>query len=77
MWKGKSLIDITMGGLDGAEKCDLVGLFLLSLLNELKDVKVGLYREDGAALTKLSPKDADKLKDKIVKVLKTKAYTLL
>ena len=65
-----SLIDITMGGLDGAEKCDLVRLFLPSLLNELKDIKVGLYRGNGAALTKLKPNEAERLKNKIFKVVK-------
>ena len=33
--KGTGLFDITMGGFAGAEKCDLVGLYLLSLLEPL------------------------------------------
>ena len=59
-----------MGGLDGAEKTDLVGLYILSKLNEIPDIKVGLFRDDGAALTKLSPKEAEKTKNKIVNVFK-------
>ena len=68
--KGKFIIDITMGGLDGAEKTDLVGLYILSKLKEIPDIKVGLFRDDGAALTKLPPKEAEKTKNKIVKVFK-------
>ena len=63
MKKGKSIIDITMGGLDGAEKTDLVGLYILSKLSEIPDIKVGLFRDDGAALTKLPPKEAEKTKN--------------
>ena len=68
MKKGRSLIDITMGGLDGAEKCDLVGLFLLALLNTIDEIKVGLYRDDGAALTTLPPNEAEKQKNRIVSI---------
>ena len=61
--KGKYIIDIAMGGLKGAEITDLVGLYILSKLNEIPDIKVGLYRDDGAALSKLSPKEAEKTKN--------------
>ena len=65
--KGKSLIDVTQGGLDGAEKCDLVGLYILSKLSEIDGIEAGLFRDDGAAITKLPPKEAEKVKNKIVK----------
>ena len=42
------LFDVTMGSYDGAEVCELVGLFLLSKLQPLLGVnRVGLYRDDG------------------------------
>ncbi|GFR64589.1 DNA polymerase [Elysia marginata] len=48
--KTGSNFDVTMGSFDGAETCELVGLYLLSQLQHL-DIKVGLYRDDGLAVT--------------------------
>ena len=50
---GNELFDVTMGSFDGAEVCELVGLYLLDKLSELlgKD-NVGLYRDDGLAAVK-------------------------
>ena len=46
------LFDVTMGSYDGAEVCELVGLFLLSQIRKkIKDVDIGLYRDDGLAIT--------------------------
>ena len=59
-----------MGGLDGAEKCNIVGLYILSKLNEIDGIEAGLFRDDGAAITKLPPKEAERVKNKIVKVFK-------
>ena len=41
--------DVTMGSFDGAELCELVGLyFILHILGEKdRKHKVGLYRDDG------------------------------
>ena len=40
--------DVTMGSYDGAEVCELVGLYLLNLLtNEFGKRNIGLYRDDG------------------------------
>ena len=64
--------DVTMGSYDGAEVCELVGLFLLNELNELfgKD-DVGLYRDDGLAIVKnASGPQMDKLRKKIVAMFK-------
>ena len=53
--KGQDFFDVTMGSYDGAEVCELVGLFLLHRLRENKVEDVGLYRDDGAAALKLTP----------------------
>ena len=46
-----SLFDITMGSYDGAEICELVGLFILNQLSEkFGKNNVGLYRDDGLML---------------------------
>ena len=48
-----SLFDVTMGFFDGAEVCELVGLFLFNKLHVLFGKgNVGLYRDDGLAVLK-------------------------
>ena len=51
-WAKKSgVFDVTMGAPDGAEICELVGLFLLdSLSKRLPELNIGLYRDDGLAV---------------------------
>ena len=47
VWAKKSgLFDVTMGSWDGAEACEVVGLFLLSKLSHTNNIQVGLYRDD-------------------------------
>ena len=42
-----------MGSFDGAEVCELVGLFLLDILGQrYKKENIGLYRDDGLAIFK-------------------------
>ena len=38
--------DVTMGSYDGAEICELVGLFILSKLKDTFGNNIGLYRDD-------------------------------
>ena len=52
-WKKKNTdnyFDVTLGSFNGAENCDLVGLFILSQLADL-NLKSGLYRDDGLAVS--------------------------
>ena len=43
--------DVTMGSYDGAETCELIGLYILNKINHIIDYKdVGLYRDDGLAV---------------------------
>jgi hypothetical protein len=60
--QNNSLFDITMGSFDGAEVCELIGLFILnSLANKYGKVRVGLYRDDGLILLRgTSARLADK-----------------
>ena len=45
------MFDVTMGSFDGAEVCELIGLFLLNNLSEKYGKNnVGLYRDDGLIL---------------------------
>ena len=66
--KGESF-DVTMGSWDGAETCDLVGLFLLSQLTHLP-VKLGLYRDDALGVSTLKAKENEALKKQISDIFK-------
>ena len=69
---GDENFDVPMGCFDGAEVCELVGLYLLSKLSGiLGENKVGLYRDDGLGiLINLSGSCMERLKKKIIKVFK-------
>ena len=57
--RGEDLFDVTMGANDGAEVCDIVGLYLLSQLNHLP-INGGLYRDDALFACSLPPKQVHK-----------------
>ena len=67
--KIRSDFDVTMCSFDGAETCELIGLFLLSQLTHL-DVNVGLYRYDGLATSTKSPKEVEAIKKEMWKIFK-------
>ena len=61
-----NFFDVTMGSYDGAESCELVGLFILFKLSKL-NVNLGLYRDDGLAVSNKPRKQIDNLKKQIKK----------
>ena len=68
-----SLFDVTMGSYDGAEICELVGLFILSKLNAVykRSSSSGLYRDDGlAAFEGTGPRTADKIRKNFAAIFK-------
>ena len=66
--KGNKPFDITMGSFDGAEVCELVGLFLLHKLRAKGVKDVGLYRDDGLGALKLTPRQMEQTKKIICSV---------
>ena len=56
-----------MGSFDGAECCEIVGLYILSKRKHL-NVELGLYRDDGLAYSGKSKRQVDILKKQISKV---------
>ena len=64
-----SNFDVTMGSCDGAETCELVGLYMLAQLAPL-GINVGLYRDDGPAVSNNTPRQVELLKKKICKIFK-------
>ena len=71
--KKDGMFDVTMGSLDGAEVCQLVGVFLLDKLSQLVDkTSIGLYRDDGLGVLKsTSGRNADKFRKDIIGVFKS------
>ena len=49
--KGERSFDVSMGAYDWTEVCELIGIFMLSLLSKHKN-HIGLYRDDGLAILK-------------------------
>ena len=48
--KQSNNFDVTMGSYDGAEVCELIGIFMLSLIgNKYNPNHIVLYRDDGLA----------------------------
>ena len=78
--KNGSDFDVTMGSFDGAEVCELVGLYLLHLLaQELPDLAddIGLYRDDGViAPLGVSMREADRIRKKLIAVFKANGFSI-
>ena len=69
---GNEDFDIPMGCYDGAEICELVGIYIQSKLCKLMNKKdFGLYRDDGLGILRnTSGPEADRKRKSITKVFK-------
>ena len=79
MKKGSYLFDVSMGAYDGAEVCELIGIFLLNLLGQQHDTKnIGLYRDDGLSIFKnCSGPQMEKIKKHLQKVFKNNGLDVI
>ena len=69
--KKNSNFDVAMGSYDGAEICDICGLFLLAELEKLKlNAKFGSYKDDGLGVSSASPRQIEIMKKKICELYK-------
>ena len=64
--------DITMGSFDGAEICELVGVYILNVLGEkYGKERIGLHRNDGLAyFENISGSQAEKIRKDVIKIFK-------
>ena len=72
-WQKKTgLFDVAQGSYDGAEICEMVGLYILSQVEEnFPELNFGLYRDDGLGLTnKASKTKMERLKKRMFKLFK-------
>lgn len=73
-WKKKNsdnMFDVTMGSYDGAETCELIGTYMLSLIAPKFKDEVGLYRDDGIAVCKATPREIEKIKQEVSNAFKS------
>ena len=71
--------DVTMGAFDGAEVCEICGLYVLHRLVEegLFPIElVGLYRDDGLAVVYATPSEIDDLTKRVAALLKSMGLSL-
>ena len=68
-----------MGAYDGAEVCELICIFMLSILNKhIKKNHIGLYRDDSLPILKnTSSPEAEKLKKNFQKLFKEKDLDII
>ncbi|XP_067940300.1 uncharacterized protein [Watersipora subatra] len=62
--KGISTFDVTMGSHDGAETCEIVGLFLLNQIKKQFEGNYRLYRDDGFGIISGTTREIDNTKIK-------------
>ena len=70
--KGETKFDVTMGSYDGAETCELIGIFMLPLLSKhINKNHIGLHRNGGLAILKKLPvqKKPSKTQEKVSKIV--------
>ena len=65
------MFDVAMGCYDGAEVCELVGLYILRKLSSAyPDGSIGLYRDDGLAIFKnMNARSGDKARKVLCEIL--------
>ena len=69
--KSQSNFDITMGSFDGAECCELVGLYILSKLGDIiEQPQIGLYRDDGLAVLDGSGPQVEQVRKRVFQLFK-------
>ena len=69
--KAGESFDVTMGADDGAEICELVVLFILSLLSHLTYGEAAQYRDDGLMAIRGTPRQAEIKTQEVSRILRT------
>ena len=80
-WKKKDIntcSDVTMGSYDGAEVCELVGIYLLSLLANIIDKSnSGLYRDEWLIfLRNVNGQKMDRVRKNVIKIFKQVGFKI-
>ena len=60
--KGGEVFDVGMGFFDGAEICELTGLYMLAELKKDIEINLGIYRDDALGVVDLPPQGVERFK---------------
>ena len=76
--KNNDLFDVTMGSYDGAEVCELVGLYLLhQVKSAFPNISFGLYRDDGLGYYKNMPgPETERTRKAMIKLFKNNGLSI-
>ena len=59
-----------MGAWDGAETCEIVGLYILDKIrSRIKGFDNGLYRDDALGVVETTPRNAEKIRQNIIALM--------
>ena len=77
--KQSNNFDVAMGSYDGAEVCELIGIFMLSLIGNIYNHNnIGLCRDDGLAVFKnTSGQQSERIKKTFQKMFKNKGFNII
>ena len=80
-WRKKqteSCFDVTMESFDGAEVCELVGVYILCFLAKVTNKKdCGLYRDDGLLILRnLNGQQINRMRKNVLKIFKDINFTI-
>ena len=70
------LFDVTMGSWDGAETCELVGIYILSIIEAKHGNNIGLYRDDGLGAFEAAPQEVERIKKSICSIFKDNGFRI-
>ena len=68
--------DVAMGSFDGAEVCELVGLYLLHQLLDT-GLDLGLYRDDGLGVTKLKGQPLERMRRRVETIFRVNGLKVI
>ena len=73
-----SCFDVTVGSYNGAEICELVGIYLLFLVANISDKSnSGLYRDDGFILLRnVNRQNVDRIRKNVIKIFKEVGFKI-
>ena len=68
--EAQDLFDVTMGSWDGAETCELVGNYLLSVIQKKHGNNIGLpvYHDDCLGVFEATPQKVERIKKSLCKI---------
>ena len=65
-----------MRSYDGGETCELVGIYMLSLITPKFKGQVGLYCDDGLAVCNATAKQIEKTKQEVSEIFKSNGFKI-